>query len=138
MGQTFAPFKFLLYLCVVFARQKAGSTQMCKKKYCLDKKMHRLFANVKKFVYLCATFSVENDGCCWQHLHTVYSNKTNLIRRNLASFKNRKKLANVSAHICVLLLLYLRFRQCESLCERTARVVFFLTFGAIRYVNTEC
>ena len=28
-------------------------------------------------------------------------------------------------HVCVLLLLYLRFRQCESLCEHTASVVFF-------------
>ena len=63
--------------------------------------MHRLFANIKKFVYLCTTFSVENDGCCsWQHGHTDYSNKTNLIRRNLASFMNRKKLANVSTHLC--------------------------------------
>ena len=87
--------------------------------------MHRLFANIKKFVYLCTVFSVENDGCCcWQHGHTGYSNKTNLIRRNLASFMNRKKLANVSTH-CVLLLLYLRFGQCESLCEDTTKVVFF-------------
>lgn len=63
--------------------------------------MHRLFANIKKFVYLCTTFSVENDGCCcWQYGHTGYSNKTNLIRRNLASFKNRKKLANVSTQLC--------------------------------------
>ena len=31
-------------------------------------------------------------------------------------------------HICVLLLLYLRFRQCESLCEDTTKVVFFCIY----------
>ena len=78
--------------------------------------MHRLFANIKKFVYLCFVFSVENDGCFWLHLHTDYYNKTNLVRRNLASFKNRKNWLML-VHIYVLLLLYMRFRQCESLCE---------------------
>ena len=101
-GQTFAPFVFLLYLCIVFRTvEQASSTPYVQKKWRSKKKITIYLRKSNICCNFAASFQRKrrHSPSVVRRLHIFKANNTNWIHRNLANFQESQTLAFVSAHI---------------------------------------
>ena len=88
-GQTFAPFAFLLYLCIVFRIvEQASSTPYVQKKWRSKKKITIYLRKSNICCNFVASFQRKRrqSPSVVRRLHIFKANNTNWIHRNLASF----------------------------------------------------